>query len=432
MRFVPRLFVVLAAVALVMGSLSHIAAGAHPRELPVFTTTSSSSSVAEIPYSLTLGSAVTGTVFMPLVARDPGFFNPRPADGAVEQSPNAYLVWQFANDQIPDPSFAVYLEAGDSTPDTLLASDLKRRSLDPDTFALDTVYYWRVVATGSNGKKAQSPVWSFRTEGPFDPAKVGSMVTVPAGEFLMGCDYANDGTSCNYKDTPLHAVWLDSFQIDKYEVTNGQYQACVDAGACPPPRRNNSHTRDAYFRNPAYAHYPVLYVSRWDGDRYCAWVGKRLPTEAEWEKAARGVIDTRRWPWGNEPIDCSRLNYTNDSIEPWLSCVGDTVRVGSYPTGASPYGAMDMGGNVFEWVSDRYDEYYYSQAPYVNPLGPEWDEDDDHLYFTIRGGSYRPRFTYPRTFHRHFGHHGDSVGGDSPYYRNDQVGFRCARSLPKN
>ncbi|MGL4648106.1 MAG: formylglycine-generating enzyme family protein, partial [Caldilineaceae bacterium] len=196
-------------------------------------------------------------------------------------------------------------------------------------------------------------------------------------------------------------------------------------GACSTPRRFNSYARDHYFYNPDYDFYPVLYVSWWDARAYCEWTGKRLPTEAEWEKAARGPGDTRVWPWGNERIDCSRANYTEDSTASWDTCVNDTEWVGSFALGASPYGVMDMSGNVFEWVHDKWDTTYYSRSPYANPQGPD-DAEMHGEWFGIRGGSYRPRWWYPRTFNRHFGHHGDGVGDDRPNYRNDQVGFRCA------
>ncbi len=121
----------------------------------------------------------------------------------------------------------------------------------------------------------------------------------------------------------------------------------------------------------------------------------------------------------------------------WIVCVGDTARVGSYPTGASPYGAMDMSGNVWEWVADKYDVNYYPVSPAFNPLGPARSRTTKNkqpfgLFFSIRGGSYRPAWRYVRVAFRHFGHHGDGIGSyDEPYYRNDQVGFRCAVSLPE-
>ena len=187
------------------------------------------------------------------------------------------------------------------------------------------------------------------------------MVLVPAGEFPMGSE---DGSE---NERPVHEVYLDAFYIDKYEVSNGQYEMCVKAGKCDAPSVTSSSTRDNYYGNPSYADYPVIFVTWYNAQDYCAWAGGRLPTEAEWEKAARGT-DDRTYPWGNGDPNCSLANSYNDDTGSY--CVGDTSEVGSYPTGASPYGALDMTGNVAEWVSDWYSPDYYSNSPVSNPLGP--------------------------------------------------------------
>jgi eukaryotic-like serine/threonine-protein kinase len=162
-----------------------------------------------------------------------------------------------------------------------------------------------------------------------------TLLYVPAGEFTMGFS----------TQPPVHAVYLDAFWIDQTEVTNAMYVQCVRIGVCQPPASSKSRTRDRYYGNPQFDNYPVIYVTWNDALQYCDWAGRRLPSETEWEKAARGN-DQRTYPWGNDAPDKTRLNYHAYDGE-----AGDTTQVGAHPTGASPYSALDMAGNVWEWVA---------------------------------------------------------------------------------
>lgn len=195
-------------------------------------------------------------------------------------------------------------------------------------------------------------------------------VLIPDGEFQMGCgpSFSKWWYSCSSFALPLHTVYLDTYRIDKHEVTNGQYAQCVEQGACLAPYWNYSYNRPWYYGNPEFANYPVLFVDWEMAAAYCAWRNMRLPTEAEWEKAARGAGQASIYPWGNDIPECLRANTWNDLTGQW--CLGDTAAVGSYPYGASPYGVLDMAGNVMEWVNDWWQEDYYRVSPYANPPGP--------------------------------------------------------------
>lgn len=191
-------------------------------------------------------------------------------------------------------------------------------------------------------------------------------VYVPAGVFRMGLDAGG------FDEKPEHEVYLDAFWIMQTEVTNEQYEKCVIADVCSPPF-HPEWGNDEFWA--AYDLHPVTHIIWEQAATYAEWVGGRLPTEAEWEKAARGS-DGRRYPWGNTSPTAQRLNFNNDNV-------GGTQPVGSYPRGASPYGALDMAGNVWEWVADWYAEDYYATSPRENPTGPA-----DGERRVLRGGAY--------------------------------------------
>lgn len=202
-----------------------------------------------------------------------------------------------------------------------------------------------------------------------------TMLLVPAGEFIAGMDPASAVEECKkYSDDCLERYftglgevrteYLDSFYIDEYEVTNALYRACVEAGKCSPPKRNSSATRATYFDNPAYNSYPVINIHKAEAMKYCEWRGARLPSDSEWEKAARGT-DGRFYPWGNE-FDPAFANYGGYQE--------DTSEVGNYPEGKSPYGLYDMLGNVYEWVEAQDDDRSIVVIGDYDVMGGHWGD----------------------------------------------------------
>jgi len=218
-----------------------------------------------------------------------------------------------------------------------------------------------------------------------------AMVTVPAGEFLMG----SDDPGADPDEQPASKTFVDRFQIDRVEVTNARYHRCVEAGACSRPIGASSYP------DSRKADYPVSPLSWQQALAYCRWAGKRLPTEAEWEKAARGP-DGRRYPWGDE-FDSRRVSTDRTH---------GASRVGSYPAGASPYGALDMAGNVWEWTSSLFRPYPYR--------ADDGREDQNAQGSRVnRGGSWFYGPPHLRASYRATANEG--------YRRTDDLGVRCAK-----
>jgi formylglycine-generating enzyme required for sulfatase activity len=228
------------------------------------------------------------------------------------------------------------------------------------------------------------------------------MVKIPAGAFLMG----NEKGQNNEK--PVRTISLDDYWIDKYEVTMAQFYAFVAATGHREPRLAGylsiAAVEMASLLEPDK---PVAGVSWEDADAYCRWSGKRLPTEAEWEKAAKGQ-GQRQWPWGDEP------DPTVVNLEGVEDGVQGTTAVDQFPGGQSPYGVFHMSGNVMEWVNDWYDEHQYKVMPSKNPVGASIGDEK-----VIRGGSWHDSFRYSHTYSRF---------KMLPEYRDVTIGFRCARS----
>lgn len=220
-----------------------------------------------------------------------------------------------------------------------------------------------------------------------------TLVFVPAGEFTMG-DFWNS-----------HKVTLDSYWIDQTEVTNKMYALCVQADVCQPPSSTSSYTRIDYYDVSEFDDYPVIYVDWYKAKTYCEWAGRRLSTEAEWEKAARGT-DARIYPWGSEAPNSNLANYNSD--------IGDTTQVGKYSAGASIYGVLDMAGNVWEWVSSLYQSYPYSASDGREDLSASGSR-------LLRGGAWNYYDYYVRSSFRY---------RNFPDLTSPVVGFRCSRSRP--
>jgi len=226
------------------------------------------------------------------------------------------------------------------------------------------------------------------------------MVLIPKGEFMMG--------SSEHADEAQHRVVLDGYLIDKYETSNARYKEFMKATGHPAP---------AYWDDPRLSkpEQPVVGVSWTDASAFCKWDGKRLPTEAEWERAAKGPDGDRHYPWGHH-LDPKRANYGQN--------VGHTMPVDSYPEGVSGFGVYNMAGNVFEWVADWYDPKYYKESMALNPQGPDkgYNFANQGAVRVLRGGSWLAPETSLHTSHRFWNQPDNNSYGVG-------LGFRCAKSV---
>lgn len=222
------------------------------------------------------------------------------------------------------------------------------------------------------------------------------LLYVPAGNFTMGTGITS---------TPEKTIYLDGYWIYETDVTNKMYAQCVSTGNCAAPAQEIG---TPVYSNPEFGDYPVVGVS-WDmAANYCQWAQGQLPTEAQWEKAARGDSGAL-FPWGIDTPSCALLNYKG--------CLGHTNDVTDYPGGHSPYGAYGLAGNVFQWVNDFYDEHYYDSMPSRNPTGPASGD-----YHSLRGSSFETEAKLLQSGVRHFG---------AAAYHSGDLGFRCAVNQPK-
>lgn len=255
-------------------------------------------------------------------------------------------------------------------------------------------------------------VLMFAVAMPSNAQKHSEMVDIPAGEFIMGCD-KSDKPYCMTVAQPAHKVYLDSYKVDKYPVTFDRYQKCIDAGKCTEPFWGGA----CNYQMSWSGDHPVNCVDYGQAEAFCHYDGKRLLTEAEWEKAARGT-DARPYPWGDAQPSCDNVVMSQKTAGSKMGpgCgAGTTKPVGSKPKGASPYGALDMAGNLWEWTSDWYSESYFKNSPKNNPKGPK-----SGTFKTLRGSSWLMRT-----------HEGITVTNRTAYSPIGQgyvVGFRCAAS----
>jgi len=325
----------------------------------------------------------------------------------IKNSGNGTLTWEITDDR-------VWITVNPTTGST--RNDIDTITVTVNRGVISTIRGSGTVTVTSNGGTETVTINYDNQNDPY-----ADMVYIPAGEFIMGSNF-----STSPDEQPEHTVYLDAFYVDKFEITNAQYATylseVLEAGEIQV--NSNSVKKDGnelldldaadcqisysdgtFIVDNGKDNYPVIEVSWFGADNYAHHYGKRLPTEAEWEKAARGT-DQRTYPWGNESPTSSHCNFNSN--------VGHTTPVGQYsPKGDSPYGCSDMAGNVWEWCNDWYDEKYYSSSPTNNPPGPTAG-----LNRVLRGGPWGRDATDVHSYQR---------AGSNPIHGSYDFGFRCAR-----
>ena len=235
-----------------------------------------------------------------------------------------------------------------------------------------------------------------------------NMVLIPAGEFIMGSD--NKDSDAKPDEAPKHKVYLDAYYIDQYEITNSDYQKFILGTGSPAPQVNQEWAKPYNWSGASYpegrGNHPVILISWKDAQAYAAWAGKRLPTEAEWEKASRGGLTGQKYPGGNT-LELNHASFAKGYLRS-----KEISRAGSFKPNS--FGLYDMAGNVWEWCQDWYDEQYYKDSPPGNPAGPS-----EGFYKVFRGGSWITDEKGLRCSQR---------GKNVPDYKSHTVGFRCALS----
>ena len=273
--------------------------------------------------------------------------------------------------------------------------------------AKDTIMKWLKLAPQAHPERAKMLALLAKTQASMETPN--DWILVPAGEFEMGAE----GWPAQPDEGPKHKVFLDAFYIGKHEVTNRQYNTFVKSSGHRAP--GNEDPKFSIWRGDemldGIGPLPVINVSWDDAVAYCKWAGGRLPTEAEWEKAARGT-DGRMYPWGNDPVTGNRSNFSIENITFWEG-PSTLARTDQYDYGRSPYGAYEMAGNVWEWVQDFYDENYYKNSASKNPTGPSSGKER-----VVRGGSWQSNPDTVRSANRNKHDPGD---------RRIYLGIRCAK-----